>query len=201
MREKYKIGNAQTIGSYQVQSNYFSTKNGNAAFAVLADGTINHINGRRCAVLAVELCMREYAKNPCILKEDFFFRQIADKILKEMRENIYRGKTPYLSLSILAIENQMLSYYTVGRNQLFLLAGEDYEILDGMEGSRIFVSGVTAGIISSGVCEALNEKEQIAFLSKRTKPMDKASQIIQGVIDKHRKKAGNATVLLVEDAL
>lgn len=60
MKDKYKIGNAQSIGSYYIQSNYFSTKNGNCALAVLADGSIDHINGRRCAVLAVEACIRGF---------------------------------------------------------------------------------------------------------------------------------------------
>ena len=65
MQETYKIGNAQWIGSRHMQSSYFASKcSETAVMAVLADGTIDHINGRRCAVLAVEACIREFGNMP-----------------------------------------------------------------------------------------------------------------------------------------
>ena len=60
---------------------------------------------------------------------------------------------------------------------------------------------MTAGIVSAGVWEALQEKEMVSYLKKKGHPFDKAQQIILGVRQKNRKKAGNATVILIEDAL
>lgn len=201
MQNRYRIGNAQTIGSRQVQSNYFSTRTGTGVLAVLADGTIDHINGRRCAVLAVETCMRE-----------FFFRlpdtgNLPDfdvlimKILKEMRDYIYCGKVPNLSLSILFFQQQELFYYTAGRNQVFLFDGRNYQLLRKRDGRAFFGSGMTAGILSAGVGQALQETELISYLEKKEHPFDKAQQMIQGVMEKNKKGAGNATAILVEDAL
>ncbi|MCI8780726.1 MAG: hypothetical protein HFH70_08635 [Lachnospiraceae bacterium] len=208
MQNTYRIGNAQTIGSRQVQSNYFSTREDGFALAVLADGTIDHINGRRCAVLAVEACMQEFFAQRentgfFIGSEGFltFFDALAVKIQKETREYIYTGKMPNLSLSLLAIRDKKLFYYTVGNNQVFLYNGKDYKLLSGRDGQAFFGEKMTAGIVSAGVWEALQEKEMVSYLKKKGHPFDKAQQIILGVRQKNRKKAGNATVILIEDAL
>ncbi|RKI40052.1 hypothetical protein D7V86_22300 [bacterium D16-51] len=208
MQNTYRIGNAQTIGSRQIQSNYFSTREDGFLLAVLADGTIDHINGRRCAVLAVEACMQEFfvqRENTEIFlgNEVFvtFIDALAVKIQKDIREYIYTGKTPNLSLSLLAVRDRKLFYYTVGNNQAFLYDGKDYRLFNGRNGQADFGEGMTAGIISAGVWEALQEKEMVSCLKKKGHPFDKAQQIILGVRKKNRKKAGNATAILIEDAL
>jgi hypothetical protein len=201
VQDRYRIGNAQTIGFCQVQSNYFSTRNGQEALAVLADGTIDHINGRRCAILAVEACMRKYF---AMLSGEAFmpdFDTLVAGILRELRDYIYCGKMPNLSLSILFFRGQEVIYYTVGRNQAFLFDGKDYKILEGRNGRASFGGGMTAGVVSAGVWQVLQEMEFISYLKKREHPFDKAQWMIQGVMEKRKKGAGNATVLLVEDAL
>ena len=60
---------------------------------------------------------------------------------------------------------------------------------------------MTAGMISRGVWEALNEKELLSYLQKKEHPYDKAQQVIMGVKKKNRKMAGTAAVLLVEGCL
>lgn len=201
MQDRYKIGNAQTIGSCRVQSNYFSTRNGISALAVLADGTIDHINGRRCAVLAVEACMREMSYGLSGMQPRLDFDSLVMKVLAEMRGYIYSGKMPYLSLSILFIREKELFYYTAGSNEVFLFDGRDYQFLGGRSGRLFFGGGMTAGVLSAGVKQALQETELVSYLMKKGHPFDKAQQMVQGVLDKDRRGAGNATVLLVEDAL
>lgn len=201
MKDKYKIGNAQSIGSYYIQSNYFSTRSGSCALAVLADGTIDHINGRRCAVLAVEACMRRFYNSPTGEGVLLLFDSLAADILKEIRELVYLGKMPCLSLSIIFIKNKKMFYYTVGNNQVFIYDGRDYKVMKERRGQADFGRRMTAGMFSCGAWEALQEKEIVSCLQKNIHPFDKAQNIVMGVSKKNRKKTGNATVILVEDAL
>lgn len=201
VQDTYRIGNAQTIGTYHNQSNYFSIRSDNFVLAVLADGTIDHINGRRCAVLAVEICMREFLVQ--MPKEEVlpFFDFLAGKVQKEIHQYIYSGKMPNLSLSLLFLKDRELFFYTVGNNQVFLYDGKDYKLLRERSGQVSFGEKMTAGMVSGGVHEALQEKEIVSYLKKKEHPFDKAQKLILGVRKKNRKRAGNATVILVEDTL
>ena len=201
MKDKYKIGNAQSIGSYYIQSNYFSTKNGNCALAVLADGSIDHINGRRCAVLAVEAFIRGFYNSPAGKEVLEMFDSIAADILKEIRELVYIGKMPCLSFSVMFIRDKQLFYYTVGDNKVFIYDGRDYKVMKERRGQADFGRRMTAGMFSCGAWEALQEKEIVSCLQKYIHPFDKAQNIVMGINKKNRKKTGNATVILVEDAL
>lgn len=202
MRETYRIGNAQSIGSYQVQSNYFSTKrNETGTLSVLADGTIDHINGRRCAVLATEICMQVFCSLFPDIEPGPLFDTVERKVLQEMRTFLFLGKTPYLSLSMQWISHGELFYYTVGQNRAFLFDGRDFKWLAERSGSVTIRRGMTAGLISCGVYEALHEREMVAYLREKGHPYGRAQQMIAGVRDKNRKKAGNATVVLVEVCL
>lgn len=205
MRETYRIGNAQSIGSRQVQSNYFSAKirRENECLAVLSDGTIDHINGRRCAVLAAEACMREWMYLPREADITAFFDVAAARILKDMRELLYLGKTPYLSLSIQYLKDGQMFYYTAGSNRLFLFDGMDVQMLAhaARTGCVEFKKGMTAGMLSHGAWEALREKEIACVLRAGKHPYEKAQQMLLHCKEKNRKAAGNATVLLVEGCL
>ncbi len=202
MQEAYKIGNAQSIGSYQIQSSYFASRyDDSRCLAVLADGTADHINGRRCAVLAAEACMHQFKNIPERSEVSVFFESLAAKIVRDMHEIIYLGKTPYLSFSCQYFCDRELYYYSVGGNQVFLFDGSEYHLLKENCGRIRFERGMTAGIISHGVWEALNEKEMISYLIKREHPYDKAQKMIMGLKEKNRKIAGNAAVIVVEGCL
>ena len=56
-------------------------------------------------------------------------------------------------------------------------------------------------MFSCGALEALKEKEIISYLEKKKHPFDKAQQMLKCIMDKNRKEAGNATVILIEGAL
>ncbi|MCI9123572.1 MAG: protein phosphatase 2C domain-containing protein [Eubacterium sp.] len=202
MREAYKIGNAQSIGSYQIQSSYFASAcSDKGCLAVLADGTADHPNGRRCAVLAVEACMQEYQKIQGKIKAAVFFERAAAKILRDMREIIFLGKTPYLSLSIQWFKGRELFYYSVGSNQVFLYDGSNYRLLKTRSGTVDFAGGMTAGMITRGVSEAFREKEMLAYLCGKEHPYDKAQRMILGVKQKNRKMARTAAILFIEGCL
>ncbi|MDE7312403.1 MAG: hypothetical protein K2N87_12420 [Eubacterium sp.] len=233
MQETYRIGNAQSIGSRHIQSNYFASKiiTETECLAVLSDGAIDHINGRRCAILAVEACVQEFMHIPREAKPPLFFDFVAARILRDMRELLYLGKTPYLSLSIQYFRDGQLFYYTVGSNRLFLFDGMDYHILSGGSGAGIvqgkapgsartdmgqgrlpvaagaqcgcvaYKKGMTAGMLSLGAWEALREKELVSILRRKGHPYEKAQRMLLRIKEKNQKAAGNATVLLVEGCL
>lgn len=200
MQDIYKTGNAQTTGSRYFQSNYFSVRNGRTAFAVLADGSIDHINGRKSAILAAEACIKNFYGIPeeGVLE---FFDYLAGFVLKETRRFIYLGKMPALSLSMLFIKDGELFYYTDGNNKVFLYDGRDYKILEERSGHAAFGKRMVTGMFSCGAWEALKEKEIISYLEKKQHPFDKAQQMLKCIMDKNRKEAGNATVVLIEGFL
>lgn len=202
MQEAYRIGNAQSIGSYQIQSSYFASgcPDGGCA-GVLTDGTADHINGRRCAVLAAEAYMRAFASVPREAVFPAFFDAVATRVLRDMREIIYLGKTPHLSVSCQWIRDRELFYYSVGSNHCFLSDGSSYQLLNDAYGRIHFEKGMTAGMISRGVWEALNEKEMLSYLGKREHPYDKAQRMLLGVKEKNKKMAGTAAILLIEGCL
>lgn len=202
MQEPYKIGNAQSIGSYQIQSSYFATCClDRECLAVLADGTADHSNGRRCAILATEACMQGFHKLRKKIEPPVLFDLLTTRIQRDMREIIFLGKTPYLSLSIQWLKDRELYYYSVGSGQSFLFDGRNYQLLKGSRGKMDFGKGMTAGMITCGVWEALNEKEMLSYLGRREHPYDKAQRMILGVGQKNRKMAGTAAILLVEGCL
>lgn len=200
MRDIYKTGNAQTTGGCYFQSNYFSVRNSRTVFAVLADGSIDHINGRKSAILAAEACIKKFYSMPeeGVLE---FFDYIAGFMLKETRRLIYLGKMPALSLSMLFIKDGELFYYTVGNNKIFLYNGRDYKILQERSGRAGFGRKMVTGMFSCGAWEALKEKEIVPYLEKKQHPFDKAQQLLKCIMDKNRKEAGNATVILIESRL
>lgn len=117
-----------------------------------------------------------------------FFDSVAAKVLRDMREIIFLGRTPYLSLSLLWVRERELHYYSVGSNQIFLYNGMDYQLMKRGFDTVAFEKGMTAGLVSCGVWEALNEKEMVSYLMKKEHPYDKAQHMIAGVREKIKKR-------------
>lgn len=145
--------------------------------------------------------MRAFASVPQEAVFPAFFETVAARVLRDMREIIYLGKTPYLSVSCQWIRDRELYYYSVGGSRCFLSDGSSYQLLNGTYGRIHFEKGMTAGMISRGVWEALNEKEMLSYLGKREHPYDKAQRMLLGVKEKNRKMAGTAAILLIEGCL
>lgn len=202
MQSRFKIGNAQTIGEREVQSNYFSTIDySDSVFAVLADGTIDHANGRRAAILSVETSIAEWKKK--IVEHSYynFFEELSSLINQKIKDTIYFGKTPKVSLSMTYRDKNDLFYYSIGNNQLFLYNGYDFLLLKERNGHINVNSSDITGLISSGVHQSCNEVDLIQILSRNTHQFEKAQEIIEGINEKHKKTAGNSTIVLMEGGL
>ena len=145
--------------------------------------------------------MRECLHLPQETELPAFFELVAAKILYDMHEILYLGKTPYLSFACQLIRDGKLFYYQAGSCRMFLYDGIHYRILANRSGSETFVKGMTAGIVSAGVWEALHEKDMVSCLSGREHPYEKAQRMILKVKEKNKKTAGNATVVCAEGYL
>ena len=206
MTEQYQIGNAQTIGSREVQSNYFSIVDNDAGelFAVLADGTIDHPNGRKAAIIAVKYCVETFLQNEIYQQEDHAMLKIALGTNKRVQEEIYIGKSPRLSLTMILLQKQELQYFNVGGNKLYLYDGHR---------ERIFSSNTNKpytyvkyqlkpknilGVLSAGAHTVTHPMERIKVIETKGKIFDKAQAIIEVVKGKGLKNQHNATVLLIE---
>lgn len=199
--EFWEIGNAQLLGSRTIQSNYFSVVQSEAVFAVLADGTIDHINGRRAAILSVETCMKEFLKKTEYKSIEVFFEYLPKKILNNIREHIYRGKTPYISISMVYEKDNKVYYYTVGANQIFILQEGNYICLKEQSGIYCKKAMDTVGLISQGVYETLSEVELTELVKQSTGTFEKAQHIRMKIDEKKKSKQKNATIILIEGGL
>lgn len=201
LQSRYKIGNAQTIGSFEVQSNYFSTLCLDSVFAVLADGTKDCKNGRKAAIIGVETSIMEFVNRPKDQDISTFFENLCLQIIKNINDHIYFGNKPNLSLCMTYLYEEKLYYYSVGDNNLFLYNGMDYIPLKDRTGHCNITSTDTVGLISKGIYQSLSEIELIKVLSKDIHPYDKSQLIIESINKKNIKMAGNSTIILIEGGL
>ncbi len=213
MRRKYSVGNAQTIGTFEVQSNYFSTVNldkkalravgreRGCLLGVLADGGIDHVNGRNSAVIAVETVIHEFFSKEEEEGIEEFFQEVSKRIINNINDKIYLGKSPKVSLTITLVEEEYIYYFTVGENRLMLFDGEKLIVQKPLMGKFRLGPRQLVVMISKGVYTALNEAELINELENRRKPYDKAQDIIELVNRKNLKNALNSTIILFEGGL
>lgn len=206
MNEQYQIGNAQTIGSREVQSNYFSIVSNDAGelFAVLADGTIDHPNGRKAAIIAVEYCVEAFLQNSMYQQEGHTMLDIALRANKQIQEKIYIGKTPRLSLTMALLKKQELQYFNVGANKLYLYEGHRERIFTSNTNkpytyARYELSpGNVLGALSPGAHTVTHPMERIKIIESKEKIYDKAQAVIELIKRKNLNNQLNATVLLIE---
>ena len=212
MIKQYGIGNAQTQGKCGIQSNYFSIADNSAGelFAVLADGTVDHKNGRRAAIIAVEYCVREFARNsPATVKADEFMRDTAFQANKQIEDLIYADKIPRVSLTMAWLTGSELKYFNVGANRLYLYNGRN-ELNIGSDLNNLYAAGryelppkTTVGIFSAGVYTDIQPIERINIIADEKKffrknIFDKAQNLVEYIQKKGLKNQKNITALLIE---
>jgi len=205
MISRYQIGNAQTIGCRSVQSNYFSTTytdNGDL-FAVLADGTIDHANGRKAAVTAVEYCVDSFLRNPRAYTSQFML-ETAINANRRIQDAIFTGKNPRLSLTMILFTDESLQYFNVGVNKICLYNGHNEQIL-GSNANNSHSSGICGlspknivYILSAGAHTDAHPMERIKIIESKKKLFDKTQAIIESVKVKGLNNQMNATALLIE---
>jgi len=203
---RYKIGNAQTIGRREIESNYFSTAYNDAGnlLAVLADGTIDHPNGRRAAIMAVEHCVYALSRYAQQAQANQYMLETALQVNKRIKDEIYTGTTPRLSLAMILLANNTLSYFNVGANRIYLYNGYNERVLgDNPNGSyskggcELSAKNVI-GILSAGVHTVTHPMERIRLIGAEQEIYDKAQSLIETVRGKGLNNQLNATALLIE---
>jgi len=212
---KYIIGNAQTIGAMENQSNYFAVFSEPNLVAVMADGGIDHVNGRRAAVIGVEIMAGAFAER--ILNKDHFDEAV-DKAVINIRQNvkdyIYRGRMPGLSLSVLCVSDGEAYFYSVGDISIFVYDDRNIRNIRGVSVNNVYAikSSENFMMASRGVCSALSRVEMLQFLQSENiekkargrleeRAYNKSIRIIEEINRKNIKDAENATVVLLEGLL
>ena len=212
MNKRYKTGNAQYIGTCGIQANYFSIIPNEAGdlLAVLADGTVDHMNGRRAAIMAVEICVHDFLQNKSGEYTSQFLFDTALKVNREVEDVFYIDKKPHLSLSIALFTNKKLHYFDMGNNRICIYNGHT-ELVLGSNTDNLFNLGeielpskTSVGIFSAGIYFVTNHMERknivgrIKLMDFKDKAFGKAQGIVNLVKLKGLTEQMNATALLVE---
>ena len=210
----YSIGNAQSIGKMEFQSNYFATTLSPNLFAVMADGGVDHINGRKAAVIAVESMLEAFSGDK-IVNEHYFIEVINEtalKIIRRIKDSVYGGKTPGLSLAAVCLSGGGAYFFTLGNIRVFVYDDKKIKDIHSLSRSN-FYAGVkpsdSFALFSGGVGESLNQIEIYRHLLKKDRKygysdessQNKAVKIIDEVNKKNLRNAKNATVVLLEGKL
>ena len=209
----YSIGNAQSIGGMEIQSNYFAAyvMPGAPGFvsAAVADGGIDHVNGRKAAIIAVENMMA--ALSGGILSREHFAEvseRAAKNIIRDVKDYIYRGRTPNLSLSAICVSEGAAYYYTVGDVRVYVYNDRNIRDINGLGVNGVYnvKYGDNFMLVSRGGYEALAPVEMLQFLNGEDKKYRRSSESayykavgLVGEADrKNIKNAKNTTVVLLE---
>jgi hypothetical protein len=207
MNRRYRIGNAQTIGRRKVQSNYFSTEFNEAGnlLAVMADGAIDHPNGRKAAIMAVTHCINAFLRNALGEHAGVFMLDTAIRINRQIQDAIYLGKSPCLSLTALLFADEDMYYFNVGVNKIFLYDGINERCIGSSDINDAYSSGKlklplksVIAIASTGVYTSTHPMERMIAIESAKDVFDKAQTMVKVVEDKNLDNQINATALLIE---
>jgi hypothetical protein len=209
MTDRYQIGNAQTIGYHEIQNNFFSTvyNDDGDLLAVLADGAVNHPNGRIAALISVSCCVntfiQKFSRAEPTQTNQFLF-ETAMKANRNVQDSVYIGKSPRLSLTMALFRERELYYFSVGMNRIFLYNGHN-ELVIGADAKKSHFDGKCnlapkniVGILSTGAYANAHPMERIRIIESKNLIFDKAQAIIESVTKKGLAKQLSATALLVE---
>jgi len=208
---KYNIGNAQTIGKMEFQSNYFATALAPNLLAVMADGGIDHINGRRAAIIAVESIIAAFSEDK-ISNEHYFIEVINEtalRIIQKVKDSIYNGKMPSISLSVICFFEDKTYFFSVGNIRILVYDNKKVKDINVLGQNSVYNSVKQTdnfAMVSQGVYESLSQVEIYRYLLQKEKKYghsdervhNKAIRIIEEINKKNLKNAKNATVVLFE---
>jgi hypothetical protein len=206
IKNRYRIGNAQTIGRREIQSNYFTTEYNDTGdlLAVLADGTIDHPNGRKAAIIAVEHCIDSFLRGSLNEQTERFMIDTALNINKRIKDAVYIGRSPRLSLTVVLLSGETAHYFNVGANKILLYNGHNERAIDDCTGNpyasgrcNVSVKNVI-GIFSIGACTMAHPMERLKIIKSEIDVFDKAQAVVDSVNGKWLDNQLNTTVLLVE---
>jgi len=209
MIDRYLIGNAQNIGGREIQNNVFSTVYTDTGdlLAVLADGAVDHPNGRIASIIAVGCCVNTFIQKfphtePLLIGQFLF--ETALKANRCVEDAVYLGKPPRMSLTMTLFKGNELYYFSVGTNKIFLYNGHN-ELILGSDPDKSHTEGKCSlspkyivGILSTGAYSNAHPMERIRIMESKKHIFDKAQEVIESVNKKGLKKQLCATALLIE---
>ena len=201
------IGNAQMIGRRENQSNYFSTiyNDDGDMLAILSDGLIDHPNARKGAILAVEFCNYEFSQNRFELTNEKEAINTILKVNKFLQETIYTSRIPRISISISLFIQDILYFFNVGINKLYLY-NEDNERLLNYDKEKAYSFGKyklnpknIVSMYSSGIYSSTHPLERIKIINEKEYTIfEKSQNIIEIISSKNLENQANATAVLIE---
>jgi hypothetical protein len=202
----HKIGNAQTIGRRDIESNYFSTVYNDAGdlFAVLADGAIDHPNGRWAAVIAVQYCADAFLRKFSHDNLGQIMHETAVGAAKRIDDVVFLGMRPYVSLAMIVLINKSLWYFNVGANNIYLYNGRNERLLSDASNSpytygRCELAPKNAVcLLSEGAHSVTHSMERLNIFASGMEAFYKSQAIIEKVNSKGLTNQSNATAILIE---
>ena len=207
-RNRFQVGNAQLQGYREIQSNYFSSATNDAGelFLVLADGAVDNLSGRRAAVIAVKHCILAFDRGKLSTPDAESMRDIAIAANVRIREEIYFGIRPHVSLTMVLFTTEGLHCFNVGDNIIYFYnRHNEQEPIYSADNLFFYVrfelppKRNLVGIYSNGVHTVTHPMERMkaVWLKKKT-ANDKAQSLIDCIETKNLTNQLNATALLVE---
>lgn len=119
------VGNAQILGSAQVQNDYFATyQSENGLLIIVSDGIGRDEWGRRCAEIVVSTYLDEYKKAAEIMEYDLFLRRtlrLANQRVTKVGIDIGCGAT----VSVGILKKQDLHWLNVGNSAIMIANREE----------------------------------------------------------------------------
>lgn len=131
-RQRFLIGNAQTIGKRDQQEDSFATTiTENGLLAVLADGMGGYTQGKMASSVAVETFIDKFSNTGNVHPIDRFFRETASLSNQRVLEQ-GKGERTGTTLVAVIIADDELHWVSVGDSAIVLFRDGELEILNKM---------------------------------------------------------------------
>jgi serine/threonine protein phosphatase PrpC len=186
-----------------------------ALVSVAADGVIDHVNGRRAAVIAVDSLKKSFAYGSDAGDFTRFKKAVEDtlpKIRRDVEDYVSAGRFPALFIAVARMLGEQAYFYVKGDIRIYSYNIREKKIkrIEGADLTEAYkVSrGESFAVASRGVYEALSDTELLSCLirknsgifAKQERVYEKALRAIEKVNGKNIKYAKNATIVLIEAA-
>lgn len=189
------IGNAQTIGCCMNQSNYFMTswmKDG--LLAVLSDGKSDSVNGMRAAVICCEVTSKKFLEGNSLEQCHLYCGKV-------LREKIYLGRMPHVSLLTLFLKGEQAQFYQTGDTALYLHRKTGLTKIIERSGNLLLDESSSCLLCTEGVYRSVNEADLCLEIENSGTNQEKAEKILTRVQQACRVNQENATLLLLGQAI
>lgn len=202
-----QIGNGQTIGSREIQCDYFSTVTTvNGVMGVLADGIGRLSGGQLASTIAVKTFIREFEKIDDLSNPSDFFRNAISLSNKEILKNL-KGTKGGTTLAAALVSKGYLYWASVGGNVIAVFRNGELIKINVKSNNDIEIGSEPIELekndkvilFSDGVYNSLNEVELARILASYLAPNDAAQEIIESINQKKLENQDNATIVILQN--